>query len=383
MKPDLGVYYDMLDSIARKPPSLSFLAKSWPDMEAWRNSARARVFELLAFNPPSIPLNPVVHSKSEDNGLITEEISYAMPYGPRAYGFFLYPKSRSGKLPALVALHDHGGFFYFGKEKITTTIKDELKILSDFKRQYYGGRSWATELAQRGFAVLAMDVFMWGSRKIPLESVNEDFQKPFKNVEPDSEEYIRKYNEFWEINECPLVADSILEAGTTWPGIFAYEDRRSVDYLITRPEVDSNKIGCGGLSGGGLRAVFLAGLDQRIKCGVCVGFMSTIRGVLKNHIKCPPGHGLLMYVPQLLSYLDLPDVISLLAPSPLMIQFNSEDELFSLEGQQDADRKISQIYLKMGCSNNYVGKFYAGPHKFDVVMQKAAFEWLENWLTQL
>ncbi len=88
-----------------------------------------------------------------------------------------------------------------------------------------------------------------------------------------------------------------------------------------------------------------------------------------------------MYVPQLLSYLDLPDVISLLAPSPLMIQFNSEDELFSLEGQQDADRKIAQIYLKMGCSNNYVGKFYAGSHKFDVVMQKAAFEWLENWLT--
>jgi hypothetical protein len=64
-----------------------------------------------------------------------------------------------------------------------------------------------------------------------------------------------------------------------------------------------------------------------------------------------------------------------------MVQFNSEDELFSLEGQQDADRKISQIYLKMGCSNSYVGKFYAGPHKFDVMMQKAAFEWLEKWLT--
>jgi len=64
-----------------------------------------------------------------------------------------------------------------------------------------------------------------------------------------------------------------------------------------------------------------------------------------------------------------------------MVQFNSEDELFSLEGQQDADRKIFQIYLKMGCSNNYAGKFYAGPHKFDVEMQKAAFEWLEKWLT--
>jgi hypothetical protein len=87
MKPDLGIYYDMLDSIATKPPSLSFLAKSWPDVETWRNAARAKIFELLTFSPSSIPLNPVVHSQSEDDGLVTEEISYAMPYGPRAYGF--------------------------------------------------------------------------------------------------------------------------------------------------------------------------------------------------------------------------------------------------------------------------------------------------------
>ena len=380
MKPDLGIYYDVLDSIATKEPALSFLAKPWPDLEIWRNTARAKVFELLAFNPPNIPLDPLVHTQHEDDGLVTEEISYSMPYGPRAYGFFIYPKMRRGKLPAFVALHDHGGFFYFGKEKVTK-IKNELRILTDFKNQYYGGRSWATELSRRGFAVLIMDVFLWGSRRIPLESVNEDFQKSFRGIEPNSEEYIRRFNEFWETNECSIVADTILEAGTSWPGIFSYEDRRSVDYLETRPEVDPTKIGCGGLSGGGLRSVFLAGLDPRIKCGLCVGFMSTIRGVLRNNIKCPPGHGLLMYVPQLFSYLDLPDLISLRVPSPLMVQFDSQDELFSIEGQQDADRKISKIYSKAGYASNYVGKFYSGPHKFDVEMQNAAFGWIKQTLT--
>ncbi|HXY82100.1 MAG TPA: hypothetical protein VEH56_00155, partial [Candidatus Saccharimonadales bacterium] len=296
-----------------------------------------------------------------------------------ACGFFLYPKIRTGMLPAVIALHDHGSFFYFGKEKITE-LEDELRIVEDFKRQYYGGRSWATDLARRGFAVLVMDVFLWGSRKIPLESVNEDFLKFFEGVKPDSEEYIRKYNEFWEMNECSIVADTILQAGTCWPGIFGYEDRRSVDYLITRSEVDPNRIGCGGLSGGGLRTIFLSGLDERIRCSFCVGFMSTIRGLLRNHIRCPPGHGLFTYVPQLFSYLDLPDVISLQAPSPLMVQFDSEDELFSLDGQRSADQKLAQIYSKIGYPNNYAGRFYSGPHKFDVVMQRDAFAWLEKWL---
>jgi hypothetical protein len=63
-----------------------------------------------------------------------------------------------------------------------------------------------------------------------------------------------------------------------------------------------------------------------------------------------------------------------------MVQYDSEDELFSFEGQQEADRKIGEIYGKMGHRNNYVGKFWPGPHKFDVEMQEEAFHWFEKWL---
>ena len=379
MKPDFGIYYGMLDSVASVQPSLSFLADSWLDVEEWRMKALAKTHELLAFNPSDCPLNPRVEFRSEENDLAMEKISYDMPYGPRTEGFFMYPKTRAGKLPAIIALHDHGGFFYYGKEKITA-IRNEPGILVDFKRTYYSGRSWATELARRGFAVLSVDVFLWGSRKIPLETVNEEFLTSFHNIAVDSEEYIRRYNEFWENNECSLIVDTILNAGTSWPGIFSYEDRRSVDYLLTRPEVDVERIGCGGLSGGGLRTIFLAGLDSRIRCGVCVGFMSTMRKLLRNNVKCPPGHGLFMYVPRLTSFLDLPDIISLRAPAPLMVQYDSEDELFPIEGQVEADRKIGEIYGKMGYRNNYAGKFWPGPHKFDVEMQGEAFRWFEKWL---
>jgi dienelactone hydrolase len=381
MKPDMGLYYEMLDGMAAAQPSLSFLARSWPDIETWRAMARTKASELLAFNPTDIPLNPSIDSRLEEGDLILEEISYEMPYGPRTHGFFLYPDKRDATLPAVVALHDHGGFFYFGKEKVTA-VRGEPRILREFKQKYYGGRSWATELAKRGFAVLAVDNFLWGSRKIPMGTANEEFRGFFTGVEPGSEEYIRRYNQFWEANECSVIVDTILNAGTSWPGIFAYEDRRSIDYLVTRPEIDPNRIGCGGLSTGGLRVIFLAGLDPRVRCGLCIGFMSTIRALLRSHIRCPPGHGLSLYVPHLFRFLDLPDVIALRAPAPLMVQYNEEDELFTAEGQHEADRKIAEIYSRMGCPHNYVGKFYPGAHKFDVTMQKDAFQWLEKGLLE-
>ena len=378
MKPDMGTYYEMLDGLASQPTS-SFLADKWIDIESWRQRVRSKVFELLAFNPSQVPLRPLVEAREKWEDLVVEEISYDMPYGPRTHGFFIYPDNQKTKLPAVVALHDHGSFFYFGKEKIAGTHA-EPAILSEFKQQYYGGRSWATELARRGFAVLAVDIFLWGSRKIPMDSVNEDFQKHFDGAVEGSDEYIRRYNDFWAINECMLTVGTILNAGTSWPSIFSYEDRRSVDYLMTRSEIDPNRIACGGLSGGGLRTIFLAGLDARIRCGFCVGFMTTIRGVLRNHIKCPPGHGLLMYVPHLFELLDLPDIISLHAPSPLMVQYNKEDELFTLEGQREADQKIGMIYSKMGRPESYTGRFYEGRHKFDAVMQEEVFQWLEECL---
>jgi hypothetical protein len=110
--------------------------------------------------------------------------------------------------------------------------------------------------------------------------------------------------------------------------------------------------------------------------------MSTMRGILRNHIKCPPGHGLLMYVPQLSHFLDLPDIIALHAPSPLMVQYNDEDELFTSNGQHDADQKLTTIYSSLDKSDNYVGKFYPGNHKFDVTMQEEVFTWLEEHLGQ-
>jgi dienelactone hydrolase len=376
-KPDLGIYYDLLQELSSAKPSLSFLAKDWADVDSWRREARSRTLELMNFSPKQVPLNSSVESSTERDGVRVEEIAYDMPYGPRTHGYFLTPKDSHGKLPAVVALHDHGGFFYYGKEKIVETdLRSQL--LDEFKAKHYGGRNWTMVLAKLGFAVLAVDVFLWGSRRIPLESMNPGLLMPFEGLVEGSDDFIQTYNNFWDAVESSITVASILNAGASWPALFSYEDRRSVDYLVTRPEVDTERIACGGLSGGGIRTVFLAGLEPRIKAAFCVGFMSTIGGMLRNHIN---GNGLIMYVPHLLRLLDMPDVIALRAPSPLLVEYLEGDGLFSLDGQRAADQKIADIYSKMGRREKYVGKFYPGPHRFDAGMQDDAFRWLKETLT--
>ena len=97
----------------------------------------------------------------------------------------------------------------------------------------------------------------------------------------------------------------------TWPGVFLFDDRRALDYLASRPDVDATRIGCGGLSGGGLRTVMLAGADARIRCACCVGMMTTWRDFLLNKSYT---HTWMCYVPGLPRDLDYPEILGMSAP---------------------------------------------------------------------
>lgn len=74
-------------------------------------------------------------------------------------------------------------------------------------------------------------------------------------------------------------------------------------------------------------------------------------------------------------FLDLPDIVALRAPLPLMVQQCRRDGLFPLEGMEAAVRKIAAIYGKAGAAEAFAGRFYDVPHRFDVAMQEEAFEW--------
>ena len=229
--------------------------------------------------------------------------------------------------PAVIALHDHGGFYYYGKEKITET-ENQPQILKEFIDGAYGGRPYADELARHGFVVLCPDAIYFGSQRIDTDLMPDDFLKVYPDLKSsDKNKVIGAYNQLCGSYE-NIMARYFFASGTTWPGILFHGDRVSVDYLLTRPEVDPSRIGCIGLSIGGFRSAHLFGLDPRISAGVDAGWMTSYSKQIDNHLR---NHTWMIYVPRQLEFLDLPDVVTLSVPKPLMI-INCKKDRFVYNG---------------------------------------------------
>ncbi|MCL2833304.1 MAG: hypothetical protein FWD78_09055 [Treponema sp.] len=377
MKNLMGNYAGMAEAIAGSCGyPYSYLSDEWDDIAIWQRLLRGKVFDLLSYNPLRTPLNSRVLKSFEYSGVKMELVSWDQPWGPPTEAYFLTPLGRGKeKLPAVVALHDHSGYKYFGKEKIVA-VPGEHETLRELKNHTYEGASWATGLAKQGYAVLAHDLFLWGSRKMNAADVPQRYTQSLAGKEEGSSEYIRAYNAFCGEHE-NLIAKSLFMAGTTWPGIMLYEDMRAVDYLFTRDEVDTNRVGCGGLSGGGERTIFLTGMDSRIKCSVCVGFMTTFARTVEYNIS---NHTWMFHLPHLSKLIDLPDLVSLSGGNPLMVQFDEDDPLFNINGMRESNEKLKKIFAKMKVPQNFSGRFFPGVHKFDLKMQSEAFAWFDSRL---
>lgn len=374
---DLGQYYPEIQEYANsRAMSYSFLAKEWPELEQWRIQGRAKMMELLSFTTDPVPLNPEITEKVKKNGYTRYKVRYSVTPYRKTEAFLLIPDGLTKPAPAVIALHDHGGFYYYGKEKITET-EDQPKILKDFINQAYGGRPYADELARHGFVVLCPDAFYFGSQRIDINLLDDYFLKNYPDVKSsDKNTAIEAFNQFCSPYE-NIIARYIFDSGTTWPGILFHGDRVSVDYLLTRPEVDPARIGCIGLSIGGFRSAHLFGLDPRISVGIDAGWMTSYSKQIDNHLR---HHTWMIYVPGQLSFLDLPDVVSLSVPKPLMIINCKQDQLYSMTAMEAAANKIGEVYKKANATDRYLVRWYDVPHLFNIEMQNDAIEWLEKWL---
>ncbi|HID21202.1 MAG TPA: hypothetical protein EYP14_02225, partial [Planctomycetaceae bacterium] len=360
----LGAYGDWAAAfVGAAAGPLSFRHADWQDVALWRRAARQRFQELLCQPAEAFVPEARVKLRLKGDGLVMERLEWPLPYGPPTEAVFLMPENATGPLPAVLALHDHGAVKFFGWEKIARLDSDCHPMMAAHRRQYYGGRAWANELARRGYAVLAPDAFAFGSRRVRLRDIPSVVREAFgvadlPDVDRRSPADIRRYESFAAQHE-HVMAKSLFCAGTTWPGVFTYEDQRALDYLCSRPEVDPQRIGCCGLSGGGLRTVYLAGLDDRVACASCVGMMTTWRDFLLHKSY---SHTWMIYVPGLPRQMDYPDIFSLMAPKPVFVLNNEQDELFTLEEMRRADGMLRSVYAKAGAADRYCGSFYPGPH---------------------
>jgi len=372
----IGAYGEWAAGTMQDPPRMSFRQPMFQNVESWRPAARARFRDTLLGPGPALTPSAAVQHQLQFDGLDIEHLQWQLPFGPPTEALVLKPAGAKGKLPAVVALHDHGGNKYFGLRKITRMSKDPHPLMVQHQERYYSGLAWANELARRGYVVLVHDTFTFGSRRVRLADLPGNIRNNLVETNPEANDEIQRYNQFAAAHE-HLIAKSLFSAGMTWPGVFVYDDQRAVDYLVSRADVDSTRVGCCGLSGGGLRTVMLTGADERIRCSCCVGMMTTWRDYLLNKSHT---HTWMCYVPGLPRDLDYPEILGLAAPNPVLVLNNRQDALFTLPEMERADVILTEVYKKAGASDKYKASFHDGPHKFDAAMQKEAFAWFDRWL---
>lgn len=373
----IGLYGPWAYSLTEnKLPTFSFRNKKWLDVGKCRESARERLLDRLAI--PDIGGIPKVTVKKQYNydGLHIEELSWQLPYGRPTEAILLKPENASGRLPAILAFHDHGANKYFGKRKITRTSDKRHPVIESHQKEYYSDLAWANEIAKRGYVVLVSDAFLFASRRVMLQDVPALMRKGLNDENPEDLNNIKAYNT-WASEHEHVMAKSLFSAGTTWPGVFLAEDQKALDVLCARPDVDASRIGCGGLSGGGIRTVFMGGVDPRIKCAVCMGFMTNWKDLILNKSFT---HTWMTFVPGTPNDLDFPEILGLRAPLPTLVLNNISDGLFTLSEMKTSDKVLGEVYKKAGAENNYKCSFHPGPHKFDKNMQTEAFDWFDKWL---
>lgn len=382
--PDLGNLWDTVEWIAREQsPALSFLDPRWTSLSEWKAAARPAFHHHLSFDPAPSSVRGEVVRVEEREGFRIEHVridaspAYALP------ARVLVPSGARGRLPAVVALHCHGGQYAWGAAKLVSSPGDS-PVLRDYREHLYGGRAYTEELARRGFVVIVIDAFYFGERRlraetVPSAAVPADARDAFRSLPSlaaDSAERIAAENRVASAMEV-VVAKTLLAAGASWPGVLAWDDRRTIDYLVTRPEVDAERIGCIGLSGGGLRSAYLAAADPRIKAACVIAWMSTLGEMLPGHAR---RHTWMAWTPGLRASLDLPDAAAVTAPGALLVQQCARDTLFPMDGMRAAVERQRAIYAKAGLPARFRGTFHDAPHSFTPAMQDEAFAWLERWL---
>lgn len=337
----------------------------------WAELARNCVETGLHYEPGPLNLNAETLSRIETNSFIRETIEFNTTPWFRVPGYFYTPKNVPLPAPALVVLHEWGGPMLFGADRVSGDPKHDAVIRHRAKTA--SGRALADWFASNGYAVIVIDAYHFGNRAPRgLDGLPESFD-PAKLDQDTLDRYdaIARKNLYLGVRQLNW-------AGTTWAGVNYFDDSRCVDYLLSRKEVDGERIGVTGLSGGGWRTNMMAALEPRIKAAVSVGWMTT--GDTQQPYNVSGAIGTFCLLPGVWNRLDIPDLIAMAAPKACMVVSASKDRLFPPLGQREAARQIQKAFDWAGHPERFKSYMPPKPHCFDAEIQEEALEWFDKHL---
>ncbi len=310
------------------PLQLTFRASTRTEAEAWQRQLRAKLADLLGGFPARGALRASTIDARDFPGYRREKFLFESRPGVQVVGYLLTPTAGKRPLPAVVCVPGHGR----GVDDIVGI--DEHGNDRTGKPGYQ--HDFAIQVVERGVAAVAIEPMAFGYRR---------------------DEITREKGP--SVTACQPAAGSALLFGETMIGWRVWDVMRTIDWIGTRPELDPQRVGCMGISGGGTCTQFSAALDQRIKAAFVSGYLNTFRDSIMSVSHCIDN-----YVPGILNWAENYDVAGLIAPRPFFSEGGDRDPIFPVQATRESFARVRKVYQVYGAPQNAQQEIFEGVHEF-------------------
>jgi dienelactone hydrolase len=352
-KPDTKAGDEMIDKyLAARAKELSgrFLdgAKTRDEWEKKLPRLRREYLDMLGLDPlpEKTPLHATVTGTVQHEGVVIDKLHYQSRPGLYVTANLYRPKASGGreapvkKLPAILYVCGHSGRDRDGNK---TAFQDH--------------GLW---FANNGYVCLIVDSLQLGE----ISGVHHGTYGIG--------------NENYAIRKQPVETRWWWQAlGYTPAGVECWNGVRGIDYLCSRPDVDPERVGVTGISGGGAATFWIAAADERVKVAVPVSGMSDLESYVGN--KVINGHCDCMFLVNTYQW-DWTTIAALVAPRPLLFANSDADRIFPMDGNRRVMAKLRQLYKmydKPDLVDEYISK---GDHEDREDLRVAAFKWMNRHL---
>ncbi|NQT12203.1 MAG: acetylxylan esterase, partial [Planctomycetes bacterium] len=164
-----------------------------------------------------------------------------------------------------------------------------------------------------------------------------------------------------------------LYCGVSHQTLMIWTNMRAIDYLESLPEVDKNRIGAAGASGGGLQTQMVAALDTRVKAATVVGLTCDFRRIMfpeRHHCTCN-------HFPRVMQFTDHPEISALALPTPL--QFLTMND-WTRQFEEENLPTLEALYAANGFPDRIDCSYYDTPHSYDREKRERTYGWMERWV---
>ena len=327
--PDMVIHKYLVSEVERLSKNFLDGAKSKPEWLAKRPLLKQQFLDMAGLwpLPEKTPLHATVTGTLTQGDVAIEKVHFQSKPGLYVTGNLYRPKKNDAKFPAILYVCGHTGK---GRDGNKTAFQDH--------------GLW---FASNGYVCLVVDTLQLGEL-------------------PGKHHGTYNLDRFWWQSR-----------GYTPAGVECWNGIRGIDYLCSRPEVDADKIGVTGISGGGATTVWVAAADDRVKVAVPVSGMSDLESYVSNRVV--NGHCDCMFVHNAYQW-EWTRILALFATKPLLFANSDNDPIFPMDGNRRIVAKLRQCYEMLGAKDlveEYVSK---GGHDYRPDLRVAIFSFFNKHL---